>query len=240
MDVTLYKSESRGLAKLDGITIKHTFSYSNYYDKNRLNFGILRVFNEYSVAPKTHIKEQDINNMEILTIVLNGDISYADNLGNQKILKEEDVHVINTGKGLRVSLSNDSDNEQLIFLELWVFPSKKNTDPNIFNCLSTLELKRNQFVVVCKPNSEDDTCQWNTNMTLSIAHLSSGEGLDYSIADAKKGVYFFVIDGVVDVMGTMLNSRDGCGIVGLRNIAIRAIEDSKLIAVEVPMKSKDA
>jgi quercetin 2,3-dioxygenase len=130
MKNTVYHSaDSRGNANHGWLHSRHTFSFANYYNPERMHFGVLRVLNDDFVAPGQGFGTHPHENMEIISIPLEGDLEHEDSMGNTSVIKSGDVQVMSAGSGITHSEYNSSKEDPVKFLQIWVFPKVKNVTP---------------------------------------------------------------------------------------------------------------
>lgn len=129
MKKTLHKAESRGHANHGWLDSHHSFSFANYYNPERMNFGVLRVLNDDRVAAGAGFGKHPHENMEIVSIPLSGDLEHEDNMGNKKVIREGDIQVMSAGTGVLHSEYNKSKENEVKFLQIWIIPKVMNVSP---------------------------------------------------------------------------------------------------------------
>ena len=125
----LHKANSRGHANHGWLNSYHSFSFAHYYDPGRMNFGVLRVLNDDTVAPGMGFGMHPHNNMEIISIPLEGDLQHKDSMGNVQVIKQGDIQVLSAGTGIQHSEMNKNKDQEVKFLQIWLFPNRKNVQP---------------------------------------------------------------------------------------------------------------
>ncbi len=235
MKDVLHKNESRGLANHGWLTSRHTFSFANYHNPDRMNFGLLRVLNDDVVQPSMGFGTHPHENMEIISIPLSGALRHEDSTGNRDVIRVNEVQVMSAGSGLTHSEYNDSDEEELKFLQIWIFPKEKDIEPRYGQKSYDSGHRRNRFQELVTPENDEETLWINQEAWLSLADISEGQDIAYTKHRNDSGVYFFVIDGRLDIDGYAIERRDGLGLVKQGNHCIKAATNSQLLAIEVPM-----
>ncbi|TRZ41426.1 pirin family protein [Robertkochia solimangrovi] len=236
MKTILYKSESRGHADHGWLNSYHTFSFANYYDPARMNFGVLRVLNDDHVAAGMGFGRHPHDNMEIISIPLFGDLEHQDSMGNKTVIKEGDVQSMSAGTGIFHSEKNKNNDKAVKFLQIWILPKKRNIPPTYDQITMKLEDRLNKFQQIVSPNPEDDGVSINQDAWFNITTLEAGKSLTYKLHDPEKnGVYAFVLEGDVNINGTALERRDGLGISESDTLEVQAESDTQLLLMEVPM-----
>lgn len=231
----LHKADTRGDADHGWLHSRHTFSFANYYDPSRMHFGALRVLNDDYVAPGMGFGTHPHDNMEIISIPLEGDLEHKDSMGNVAVIRHGDIQVMSAGTGIRHSEYNKNDDQPVKFLQIWVFPNKRNVTPRYDQITLNTEDRKNRFQQIVSPNPDDEGVWIHQNAWFHMADLDKGTSLDYTIKGEGNGLYVFVLSGTVSVDGQELNSRDGYGIWDTGKVNFSATGDTSLLLMEVPM-----
>lgn len=231
----LHKADTRGDADHGWLHSRHTFSFANYYDPSRMHFGALRVLNDDYVAPGMGFGTHPHDNMEIISIPLEGDLQHKDSMGNVAVIRHGDIQVMSAGTGIRHSEYNKNDDQPVKFLQIWVFPNKRNVTPRYDQITLNTEDRKNRFQQIVSPNPDDEGVWIHQNAWFHMADLEKGTSLDYTIKGEGNGLYVFVLAGDVAVDGQELNSRDGFGIWDINKVNFSATGNTSLLLMEVPM-----
>ncbi len=235
MKTVLHTAESRGHANHGWLNSHHSFSFANYYNPERVHFGVLRVLNDDTVAPGRGFGTHPHENMEIISIPLEGDLKHKDSMGNEAVIKEGDVQVLSAGTGIFHSEFNKNEDKEVKFLQIWVFPKEKDVEPR-YDQISIREVeKENEFYQVLSPNKDDQGVWIHQDAWFHIGKLDNGVSADYNIKKEGNGVYAFILDGEVEIEGQKLNTRDGFGISAVNSINVKANSDARVLLMEVPM-----
>ncbi len=235
MKTTLHKSETRGHANHGWLDTHHTFSFANYYNPERVHFGALRVLNDDRVAAGEGFGTHPHDNMEIISIPLFGDLEHKDSMGNHGVISTGEIQVMSAGTGVFHSEYNRNKDKETRFLQIWVFPNKKNVTPR-YGQISLADIaKKDEFYQILSPNPDDQGVWIHQNAWFHLGELSEGWKGKYELKDKNNGVYFFVIEGDVTVAGQKLNRRDGFGISEADAIDIQSNSQTKLLVMEIPM-----
>ena len=234
MKTIIHKSNSRGHADFGWLNSRHTFSFGQYYDPQRINFGMLRVLNDDIVAGGAGFPTHPHSNMEIVSIPLSGELAHKDSTGNEKVIKTGEVQIMSAGSGLTHSEYNSSQNDEVNFLQIWVFPKEKDIKPRYDQKLFDEAGRQNKLQTVVAPN--DDSAVWiNQDSWFSLSDLNKGNTLDYSFNGTDSGVYVFVLEGEIQVEGNTLSKRDAIGVWDTEKISVTSSSDAQLLFIEVPM-----
>lgn len=235
MNTVIHRSETRGNANHGWLKSRHTFSFANYNNPERMNFGVLRVLNDDRVQAGQGFGTHPHDNMEIISIPLKGDLEHQDSMGNVAVIKEGDVQVMSAGTGITHSEYNKNKDKEVQFLQIWVFPNEKNVTPR-YDQISIRDIeKENAFYQVLSPNKEDQGVWVNQDAWFNMGKFTKGNKDEYTIQKSGNGVYLFVLDGEIEVHGEVLEKRDGMGIWDTESITVEATENARILLMEVPM-----
>lgn len=228
-------SETRGRANHGWLKSFHTFSFADYYNPERMNFGALRVLNDDSVDPNMGFGMHPHKDMEIITIPLEGVVEHKDSMGNSGQIKKGEVQVMSAGTGVRHSEMNPSKDVTARFLQIWVIPNRLNVEPRYEQKdFSTLD-KNNKFITVVSPDGREGSLKIWQNAFFSLSHLQNGKSITYEKKSADNGLYVFIISGEVDINGETFSTRDGVGIENFDSIEFSAHQESEILLMEVPL-----
>jgi hypothetical protein len=231
----LHKSNSRGYANHGWLETRHTFSFANYYNPQRMNFGVLRVLNDDRVIAGKGFRKHPHNNMEIISIPLEGDLEHKDSMGNTAVIKEGDIQVMSAGKGVFHSEYNRNKDKEVRFLQIWLFPNQENVEPR-YDQISIRDLKKqNSFYQVLSPRPDDQGVWIHQNAWFSIGDFEAGKSDTYKVQSKKNGVYVFVIEGEVQIGDQKLSKRDGFGIWDIKNFEVKSLAKSRVLLMDVPL-----
>lgn len=235
MEKILHRAGSRGHADHGWLKTFHSFSFADYYDPGKIRFGMLRVLNDDTVAPGMGFGTHPHDNMEIVTIPLKGEIAHKDSTGNKEVIKPGEVQIMSAGSGLTHSEFNNSNKDELSFLQIWVFPKIKNIEPRYDQRKLSIDEMRNSFKTIVSPDKDSDALWINQNSYFSLGEFEKGINTVYKIKSKGNGAYIFVIDGKVKVQDEILNRRDAIGISDADEINLESLDASKILIIEVPM-----
>ena len=236
MKKAFHAAETRGSANHGWLNANHSFSFANYHNPDRMNFGALRVLNDDIIAAGMGFGTHPHENMEIITIPLEGDLEHKDSMGNIGVINEGEIQVMSAGTGVHHSEYNKNADQAVKVLQLWVFPKKQNVTPR-YDQMSVRDLKKpNDFYQVLSPNSEDAGMWVHQDTWFHLGEFDVEKSLDYTIKKPGNGVYVFVIQGSFNVEGENLKKRDAIGIWDTETINFTAQSQSKVLLVEVPMR----
>ncbi|HET9570304.1 MAG TPA: pirin family protein [Bacteroidales bacterium] len=235
MKTILHTANSRGHANHGWLDSHHTFSFANYYNPERVHFGMLRVLNDDQVVGGEGFGQHPHDNMEIISIPLEGSIEHKDSMGNATKLTVGEIQVMSAGTGIFHSEFNPDPVHLSKFLQIWVFPAKRNTKPRYSQISLEGLAKPDTLYQIVSPNADDDGAWIGQQAWFHLGDLSKGWEGNYELKGQNTGVYVFVLEGKVNVSGQALDRRDGLGIYETKQIEIHSNEPSKILLMEVPM-----
>lgn len=228
-------SESRGRANHGWLKSFHTFSFADYYNPERMNFGALRVLNDDSIDPGMGFGMHPHRDMEIITIPLEGSLQHTDSMGNVGVIRKGEVQVMSAGTGVRHSEMNASKNEVSRLLQIWIIPNKNDVTPRYGQKDFSDVDKKNKIVTVVSPDGRDGSLQIWQNAFFSLTDLEAKKSVSYSKKSDGNGLYVFIISGEVDIDGETFSARDGIGIQDFATVELKAHSDSEVLLMEVPL-----
>lgn len=230
----LHKAETRGYADHGWLKSHHSFSFADYYNPKRMNFGALRVLNDDQIDGGKGFGTHPHDNMEIISIPLEGDLEHKDSMGNVAVIKRGDIQVMSAGTGVKHSEYNKNKDAVGKFLQIWVIPNKENVTPRYDQITLKEEDRRNKLQQIISPNPEDEGMWIHQDAWFYLGKLAKGISLDYEFKKKGNGVYAFIISGNISIDGAKLNQRDGLGIWDTKKIKISADSDAEILLMEVP------
>jgi redox-sensitive bicupin YhaK (pirin superfamily) len=233
----LHKAETRGNANHGWLNSYHTFSFANYYNPERMHFGVLRVLNDDTVQGGKGFGTHPHDNMEIISIPLEGDLEHKDSMGNVTVIRNGDIQVMSAGTGIQHSEYNKNIDKTVKFLQIWVFPNKRNVTPRYDQITLKLADRKNKLQQILSPNPDDAGVWIHQNAWFHLGTLDKDFKTEYKIKGGSgNGVYAFVLSGNVSINGQALNARDGLGIWDVAKLDIQADTNAELLLMEVPMQ----
>lgn len=235
MKTIYHAADSRGDANHGWLKSKHTFSFANYHNPERMGFGALRVINDDFVIGGQGFGKHSHRDMEIISIPLSGKLGHGDNIGNEGIIETGEIQVMSAGTGITHSEMNGDANEPVKFLQIWVIPNKMHVAPRYQQVRMSDIMQPNEFNQVLSPNADDAGVWIHQNAWFSMGDFDQGLTHSYQLKDANNGVYIFVISGKVVVNGHTLDTRDGLGIWDTETFTMDTEEAAKVLVMEVPL-----
>lgn len=239
MKSIFYASNARGQAEHGWLTSHHTFSFANYYNPQRMGFGVLRVLNDDKVIGGHGFGTHPHNNVEIISIPLKGALKHQDNMGNQSIIKQGDIQVMSAGTGIEHSEFNNSPKEDADFLQLWITPNQKNVTPRYDQLSFSNQELHNKLHEVISPVKNNNSLWIHQNTWFYLSQLNRNKELYYQSKNNR--LYLFIIDGNAKVNKHLLSKRDGYGLYqkdskGSISLNITATQNCYLLLIDLPIE----
>jgi redox-sensitive bicupin YhaK (pirin superfamily) len=236
MKTIFHASGSRGHANHGWLNAKHSFSFASWYNPDRIHFGALRVLNDDEVSAGMGFGMHPHDNMEIITIPLEGAIQHKDSMGNTAVIEAGEVQIMSAGTGILHSEFNPKQNEALKLFQIWILPNKRNVVPRYAQFKIDTEKMKNQFLQLVG-NEINEMGSWiHQDAWLSMAEISKNNAVQFDFKGKESGVYFMVISGSIKIADQNLEQRDALGVWNTNEVTIIAQEHSKVLAIEVPME----
>lgn len=228
-------SDSRGTANHGWLYSRHTFSFANYKNPERMGFGLLRVINDDIVEASMGFGTHPHSDMEIISIPLSGSLRHEDSMGNKHVIRAGEFQVMSAGTGVMHSEYNNSDSIEVNFLQIWVMPKELGIQPRYDQKEIDAAYSNNKFQLIVAPMATKGVANINQDSYFSIAVIDADTIINYEKNEKQHGVYFFLIDGKINIGDDRLFERDGLGITEEDNIEIFAQNNSRLLCIEIPM-----
>lgn len=234
--IIIHKANSRGGADHGWLKAKHSFSFANYYDPERIHFGVLRVLNDDYVEGGMGFPTHPHDNMEIITIPLEGALEHKDSMGNKAVVTAGEIQVMSAGTGIYHSEYNHFKDKPLKLFQIWLIPNKRNVTPRYNQILLDATKRRNTLQQVLSPNEKDEGVWIHQDAWFSMGTFDEGFAINYQIKKPGNGVYIMVVKGTVEINGNTIEDRDAIGIKDINEISIKAItQDAEILVMDIPM-----
>ena len=235
MKKVFHSASSRGAADHGWLKAKHSFSFANYYDSERIQFGALRVLNDDIIAPGMGFGTHPHDNMEIITIPLEGALEHKDSMDNIGVIETDEIQIMSAGSGVYHSEYNKNKDQSVSLLQIWVFPNKKNVTPR-YDQKNIKNLKKvNSFYPIVTPNQKGPGMWIHQDAWFHLGEFDKETRINYKINKKGNGVYAFLIEGSVQIDGESLEKRDALGLWDTESFELLANPNSRILLIEVPL-----
>jgi len=236
MEKVIHPANSRGTANYGWLNANYSFSFANFFNPEKVQFGLLRVLNDDFVKAGMGFGTHPHENMEVISIPLKGEIKHKDSMGHTEVIQAGEVQVMSAGTGMEHSEFNSSK-EELNMFQIWIFPEKDGLEPRYDQKDFSTLMQSNELINVVAPKSDqsENSLYINQQAYLYLGDFQAGKKIDHTLKSENNGVYVFLIEGDADVEGTNLEKRDAVGIWNTSNISLEFKTPSKVLLIEVPM-----
>ena len=231
-----HKANTRGHADHGWLNAYHSFSFASWHNAERMQFGMLRVLNDDTVAAGMGFGEHGHDNMEIITIPLEGDLAHKDSMGNTETIKTGDVQVMSAGTGIRHSEFNPNADLQTKLFQIWLFPKVRNVEPRYQQITLNISEQKNNFAQILSPNHDDDGVWIHQDAWFYLSDFEANFSKKLNLKKEGNGFYIMNIEGEIEVNGSTLEKRDAIGIWETSEVEIKANSDAKFLVMEIPME----
>ncbi|MGC4058842.1 MAG: pirin family protein [Chitinophagaceae bacterium] len=231
----LHKATDRGHADFGWLNSYHSFSFGHYYNPGKMGFGLLRVLNDDVVRGGTGFGKHPHDNMEIISIPLEGDLQHQDSIGNVATIRQGDIQVMSAGTGVQHSEHNKKHDQEVKFLQIWIYPNKMNVAPRYDQ--KPIDQGQNELKQILSPNPDSEGVWVYQDAWMHWGNFEEGAGTDYAFHKTGNGVYAFVLEGAFEVEGQQLGRRDALGVWETDKLTLKATAPgSRILLIEVPME----
>jgi redox-sensitive bicupin YhaK (pirin superfamily) len=235
MKTVIHTADSRGYFNHGWLKTHHTFSFARYYDPSRVHFGELRVLNDDVVAGGEGFGTHPHDNMEIISIPLDGDLRHGDSMGNTEVLSAGQIQVMSAGTGITHSEMNSNYDRPVKFLQIWVFPDRDGYTPR-YETLTLAPARSGELRTIVTPEDQrEEGASWMHQQVWFHTLDLKGGSFDYNIRRKGNGLYVFVLEGKAAVAGEPLARRDGIGVWDTDSVKLETTDMAKLLLIDVPM-----
>ena len=234
-NTVIHKADSRGHADHGWLNAYHSFSFASWFNPNRIQFGVLRVLNDDTIAAGMGFGTHGHDNMEIITIPLEGDLAHKDNMGNAETIKTGDIQVMSAGTGIQHSEFNPNSDQHTKLFQIWLFPKKQNVTPRYQQITLDKTLQKNNFAQILSPNQDDEGVWIHQDAWFYLSDFDADFTKKLNLKKEGNGFYIMNIEGEIEVDGEKLSRRDAIGITNTSEIEIKANSASKFLIMEIPM-----
>ena len=235
MKYLYHSAKNRGHSNLGWLDSYHSFSFGNFFDPNKTNFGALRVLNDDTILGGTGFGTHPHKNMEIISIPLAGGLKHQDSMGNETLIQTGEIQVMSAGSGILHSEYNASTTMSAEFLQIWILPNEQNVSPRYDQITLNPEDRKNRFQQILSPNPHDEGVWIHQNAWFYWGTFETQTRIDYPLQNEENGVYIFVLSGEVEIETHKLTHRDGLGIWAVPSINMHITANTEILLIEVPL-----
>ena len=229
---TIYRADDRGVTDIGWLDSRHSFSFGRYFHPDRIGYRSLRVINDDVVAPGRGFGEHGHDNMEILSWVLEGQLAHTDSEDHQGVIRPGDLQVMSAGRGIRHSEMNGSDSDPVHFLQVWIEPASRDTEPGYAQKHFDSAGRQNQWQLVASPDGDRDSMVIGQDARLAIAQLDANQSLSIDVQQGRYA-YLHVASGTVTVDDHTLGAGDAISTAGPVSLSIEGERAAELLAFDL-------
>ena len=230
--IDIIKAKERHFSDFGWLKTYWLFSFSNYFDPHNIQFGALRVFNDDIVEPGTGFPTHPHEEMEIVTIVLEGEMTHEDSMGNKTVIYAGEVQRMSAGTGLTHSEFNLAD-EPVHFYQIWIYPDKSGLKPTYDQRFYEPVEWKNNLLPVASGQNLPDVVTFHTDASIYRADLDKDREIEFDLDDSRR-VFVYVTDGELDINGEILKRKDQARIDMESSIKLKALEKTGFILIDIP------
>ena len=235
MKYQIFKADERGGANHGWLNTKHSYSFANYFDQDRIHFGALRVMNDDIITGGMGFGKHPHDNMEIITIPTKGGLKHSDSMGTGSVIEAGDIQVMSAGTGVFHAEMNAFEDVTTEFFQIWIFPNAQNVEPR-YQQLSIRDFeKANELYQILSPNADDQGVWIHQNAWMNQGKFTEDKDVTYNVHDDNQGVFLLVVEGEIEFDGKKLGRRDTIEIIPSQEINFKAFANSEVLLIEVPL-----
>lgn len=235
-NIIIHKSNTRGHADHGWLKANHSFSFANYYDPERIHFGVLRVLNDDFIEGGMGFPMHPHDNMEIITIPLEGALEHKDSMGNKEVVKAGEIQVMSAGTGVYHSEYNHFKDKALKLFQIWLIPNKRNVTPRYDQMVLDIHQRRNKLQQILSPSADDEGVWIHQDAWFYLGTFDEGFNITHFIKKQGNGAYIMVVNGTFEINGMILESRDAIGLKDINEINIKSLsKDAEILVMDLPM-----
>jgi redox-sensitive bicupin YhaK (pirin superfamily) len=230
--IEIIPADTRGAADHGWLKAKHSFSFADYYDPERMGFGSIRVINEDRIEPSKGFGTHPHNDMEIVTYIIDGALEHKDSMGNGSVIRAGDVQRMTAGTGVRHSEFNHSENDVVHLLQIWILPQELSLQPGYEQQHFSREDKLNQWRLIASSDGREASVHVHQAVDLYASVLEGGSKLQHSFGSGRSG-YLQIVSGTVTANGEQMSAGDGATIENLEELTVEAIDEAEAVLFDM-------
>jgi redox-sensitive bicupin YhaK (pirin superfamily) len=231
--INIYPAEQRFSVDMGWVKSSASFSFGAYYDPNNTQFGVMRVCNDDEISAARGFGPHPHSDMEVVTVVLEGQIKHEDNLGNSIVTPAGGIQRMSAGTGIVHAEYNGSETETLRSLQLWFMPKERGLLPSFETSTYNPDQMRNRLLPVVTPEGSEQAAKVHQDLTLYLSKMDQGESISF-LQEQGRRIYVFVLAGELKVNEVVLKRRDTARIEAVANLEITANEAAYFMLIDLP------
>ncbi|NOU70185.1 pirin family protein [Paenibacillus sp. LMG 31458] len=231
--IQVFPAHTRNTTDLGWLKSHKNFSFGDYFDEDNVGFGVMRVCNDDDIAAGRGFGPHPHSDMEIVSIVLSGAIKHEDSLGHVAVTGVNGVQRMSAGSGVIHAEYNASDTEPMSLFQLWFMPSKRGTEPSFENVTYEPEAMKNSLLPVVTPEGGEHAAKIHQDMSIYLSKLEAGKELVFKQGENRR-IFLMLISGKLSANDAVLETKDSARMEAEQTVAIRAIEDTHFMLIDLP------
>ncbi|KAB2845948.1 MAG: pirin family protein [Melioribacteraceae bacterium] len=231
----IIRSEERGHRDYGWLNTYHSFSFSDYYDPKKMNFGPLRVLNHDIVEAGKGFPTHPHKDMEIVTVIIKGELAHSDSMGKSEVIREYEVQKMSAGTGVYHSEFNNSPDKLVELMQIWIIPDRTGLQPSYEQIKFSPEQRKNKLLKIAGNSGNEGEIFISQKSEIYLSDLEKGKSLNFKPAE-NFGTYIYLYEGEIEVNGEKLNKGDAIQFEDTNELNIAAISNSSFILFEVALK----
>ena len=237
MKTLLFPASERGTKDIGWLKSNFSLSFSDYADPSKSAFGTLQAFNDDFLQQGKGFGIHPHQNMEIISIMLQGKMNHKDTMGYSTMVEEGGVQIMSAGAGLRHEEYNIGE-EEVNFLQIWIQPKLQNINPRYQTRSFPKAKRKNELKTIVSGEEGQEHCWINQNAKLSLGYFDQGKDLTYTFNPTNKCLFIFVMEGDISVNNNTINERNALGIWDTGEVTIHTNNTSHFLVIETPVNQK--
>ncbi len=233
MMLTKRYRDERGPTEAGWLQSMHSFSFGQYYDPAHMGFGPLRVINEDHIIPGAGFGMHPHANMEIITYVIKGELAHKDSMGNGSVIRPGDIQIMSAGTGVAHSEFNNSDDNGVHLLQIWIMPGEQNVKPNYQQKAFDAADLQNRFHTVIAPDDADGALVIRQDARMLAGRFDENVEVTLPI-DASRKYWLQVAQGIAEINGEKASAGDGIAIEKEQTITVKSVTQSEILVFDLP------
>lgn len=236
MKKQITRADERMNTQIDWLNSRHSFSFGGHYDPERMGFGPLRVVNDDIVAPGRGFGSHPHQNMEIISLVLDGQLEHKDSMGNGRVIQTGDIQYMSAGSGVVHSEFNPSKDHPVHFMQIWFEPHTKGLPPRYAD-QPILGRVPNQWKLLLSGDGREDSIEIRQDAELRSAELEGGKSLSFNPREPGRGLWLFVIQGEIEAADAVLKTGDSAALSGVDEMTVRnsGSQTAQVLLFDLPL-----
>jgi redox-sensitive bicupin YhaK (pirin superfamily) len=233
MKTNIHRSEERGRGDHGWLKSSFSYSFADYYNPERMGFGALRVVNDDDIAKGSGFPMHPHANMEIVTVVLEGELEHKDSMGNGSVISAGEVQRMSAGRGIRHSEWNPSETNSVKLFQIWIHTRDKDITPEYDQTAVDYQGRKGELITLVSGDADEEGMTFHQDAWMKRGIIS--EKTEYKLHDKANGLFIIIVKGSAEAAGELLNERDNIEITEADSVTISPKGEADILLIEVPL-----